>query len=145
MALECLTHLDVSMNQLAGCVPAEYSRLSKLQNLFVAANNLSGDLPRSLINGLQAASSLQMLDLSHYRFTGDISQFAALASANYLELSYNQFSGALSPAFGSMPLLAALMVGGNALSGGVPGELAAVTGLVQLGVQGNNLSGAMHR
>ncbi len=43
-----LITLNVSANQLSDEIPAEYSGLTNLQNLYLQSNKLSGSLPASL-------------------------------------------------------------------------------------------------
>ncbi|XP_058072782.1 receptor-like protein 15 isoform X1 [Magnolia sinica] len=119
-ALSSLKSLDLSGNNLEGCLPSkELANLSKLEVLDLGYNQLNGslflqdlcnlenlqelDLRRNELEGslppcLSNLSSLQLLDLSENRLSGQISSslISSLTMIRFLSLSYNRFEGSLS-------------------------------------------------
>ncbi|CAO2167769.1 unnamed protein product [Urochloa humidicola] len=123
---------------LSGPMPRGLDRLTALQELTLARNNISGPLPP----GLSLLTSLRSLDLSYNAFSGPVpDDVALLASLRYLDLTGNAFSGPLPAAF--PPTVRFLMLSDNAFSGPIPEGLAAKSPLLlHFNVSGNQLSGS---
>ncbi|CAL0312829.1 unnamed protein product [Lupinus luteus] len=115
--LRFLEILNLSDNSLVGKVP---DNLSNLQNLTVVSlrnNYLSGFLP----NGFR---KLQVLDLSFNLLNGTLPLNFGGDSISYLNISYNRFSGKISPDFAArIPVNATVDFSFNNLTGEIPREI----------------------
>ncbi|MCO5567399.1 hypothetical protein L7F22_021089 [Adiantum nelumboides] len=134
-----LMHLIIYENRLQGPLPSSIGQASKLSYLEAEDNLLSGSLPDALSNCTQ----LQNFSLAYNHFTGSIPGY--LASVPYivfvLNLSHNNFSGAIPIGFGSMKLMQGLDLSENKLSGSIPHDLSLCAGLLSLKLAANSLSG----
>ncbi|KAM5555353.1 hypothetical protein ABKV19_023318 [Rosa sericea] len=133
------TILVLNRNQLTGSLPMEIGKLKNLGALDISDNLLSGELPTSLGNcesleklylqgnfflgpipsSMQELRGIRDLDLSRNNLSGDIPQFLENLNLEYLNLSFNQFWGAV-PTGGVFKNASATSVAGNArLCGGM--------------------------
>ncbi|KAH7667707.1 Non-specific serine/threonine protein kinase protein [Dioscorea alata] len=90
VTLSSLKFIDLSANNLSGQIPKEMVNLVGLQNLDLSCNNLSGEIPED-IGRMQ---SLESLNLSRNELIGSIP--LGLSTLHFLEslnLSYNNLSG----------------------------------------------------
>ncbi|OEL31186.1 hypothetical protein BAE44_0007795 [Dichanthelium oligosanthes] len=94
-----LMALNLSSNQLAGEVPDEFLKLTKLHTFLLSGNCLSGTIPRSLSN----VTALSRFAANQNNFTGFIPT-GITKHLNNLDLSYNRLSDTLS-GLASMGLL----------------------------------------
>eukprot|EP00882_Tetradesmus_deserticola_P030006 GHRQ01033658.1.p2 GENE.GHRQ01033658.1~~GHRQ01033658.1.p2 ORF type:complete len:160 (+),score=55.04 GHRQ01033658.1:791-1270(+) len=126
---------------LGGRIPASFAKLAKLRMLMLEHNALTGTLPElcssrmqleaiSLRNNLLTGPATQFgdcrltaLDISDNYFTGLLPVPRSRNSTSWLSLQVyrannNFFEGTLPQfAFGEAPMLAALVLGGNSLTG----------------------------
>lgn len=86
-SLNRLKHLDLSLNQFIGSIPASLFGVHQLSNVFLQRNRLSGNL------GIQAGSvtSIDTIDLSHNNLSGELSPI--LANARNIYLNHNHLTG----------------------------------------------------
>ena len=70
-------------------------------------------------------------------------ELGACVELDWLDLSQNKLSGAISPSVGKLVKLKTLILDENALEGRVPDELGACVELQELNVGQNKLSGAI--
>ncbi|XP_059656328.1 leucine-rich repeat receptor-like serine/threonine-protein kinase BAM3 [Cornus florida] len=133
-----LSLLELQNNYLTGRIAEQTSKLpSKLNQLNLSNNRLSGHLPTSIGN----FSELKILLLSGNRFTGTIpSDIARLRSILKLDMSRNNFSGLIPPEIGNCLTLTYLDMSQNQLSGPIPVELAHIHILNYLNISWNHLS-----
>ncbi|XP_062023465.1 LRR receptor-like serine/threonine-protein kinase RGI5 [Rosa rugosa] len=90
--LQKLTLLDLSFNSLSGAIPSEISHVTSLQiSLDLSSNGFTGELPETMA----ALTQLQCLDLSHNMLFGKIKVLGSLTSLASLNISCNDFSGAI--------------------------------------------------
>ncbi|KAM5555371.1 putative LRR receptor-like serine/threonine-protein kinase [Rosa sericea] len=133
------TVLGLNGNQFTGSLPMEIGKLKNLGGLDISNNLLSGELPSSLgscqslevlllqgnfflgpiPSSMKELRGIRDLDLSRNKFSGDIPQFLENLNLEYLNLSFNQFWGAV-PTGGVFQNASATSVAGNArLCGGM--------------------------
>ena len=120
--LSMLAKLDLRNNKLSGSIPSSLGRLSQLTRLNLRSNQLSGSLPGSL---------------------------GRLSRLTYLNLHSNDLSGSMPDL--SRTMLEELylannhdaMVEGSGLTGPVPAWLNGMTGMRELWLWGNRLSGTI--
>ncbi|EFJ06059.1 hypothetical protein SELMODRAFT_136102 [Selaginella moellendorffii] len=114
--MNLLSQLNLSMNQLSGNIPPEMGRCKELLLLDLSSNQLSGNLPPDLgmitsltitldlhknrfIGLIPSAfarlSQLERLDISSNELTGNLDVLGKLNSLNFVNVSFNHFSGSL--------------------------------------------------
>mmetsp|Transcript_25953 Transcript_25953/g.43288 ORF Transcript_25953/g.43288 Transcript_25953/m.43288 type:complete len:1058 (-) Transcript_25953:34-3207(-) len=125
--LEVLVTLDLRHNDLSGTFPVTVDSIATLDIIQIDYNQFTGGLP-------EATNSLarkQVVSLSHNKFEGNVEISAEyLLSPNitgfriqYVDVSYNDLSGAVSPVFGFMPTLRHFDLSGNGFVGGFPSNV----------------------
>ena len=125
--LEDLTQLGLHQNALTGGIPEEFGRLRSLEILTLVRNALTGPLPAQL-GSLQ---NLVHLDIRDNALTGPLPpELGDLSRLQNLRLAANELTGPVPPEYGGMTSLRQLYLANNAdLSGALPAELTALTGL----------------
>ncbi|WCJ36650.1 disease resistance family protein / LRR family protein [Euphorbia peplus] len=148
--------LELGINHLVGSIPAWFgSSLRNLKVLTLPGNNLDGEIPPEFCE----LTSLQLLDLGNNRFSGPIpscfDNLKAMATVQnpsfqitYLS-SYNEI---LDDAFAVtkgrevkydtlLTMVTSMDISNNNLSGDIPDEVTALSGLRFLNFSGNHLTG----
>ncbi|KAL5712742.1 hypothetical protein ACHQM5_014883 [Ranunculus cassubicifolius] len=136
VTLKNLETIDLSYNQLTGSIPASITILPSLTNVLLCHNHLTGSIPsfysKTLLridlkhNNLSGSlspsslpSSLEHLSLSSNQLTGSVNRLLVkLNRINYLDLSYNRFTGPIPDPIFSFPL-SSLQLQRNMFSGWV--------------------------
>ena len=125
-------------NGLEGNIPAELSKLSKLEGLFLAKNALNGSIPPRL----GALLALNSLDLSYNEISGKIpSELGELSKLEELLLRDNSINGEIPLELGSLGSLICLNLSYNELSGKIPDDLENLFNLEKIYLNSNNLEG----
>lgn len=107
---------------LAGTLPSSLQYCRSLQNLVLAGNRISGDIPPEICDWLPY---LTTLDLSGNELSGEIpSQIGNCKFLNNLILSDNKLSGSIPLELSRLDRLKQFSVAGNRLSGSIPDDLA---------------------
>ncbi|KAM7274935.1 hypothetical protein ACFE04_016801 [Oxalis oulophora] len=128
--------LDLSNNQIGGSIPANLP--ATLQNLFLSANQFSGNIP----NPVSPLVVLSAMSLNNNLLTGEITDsFQNLPALVNLDLSFNNMSGQLPPSLASLSSLSTLHVQNNQLSGNL--DVLEDLPLTDLNVENNLFSGAI--
>ncbi|XP_068652681.1 putative leucine-rich repeat receptor-like serine/threonine-protein kinase At2g24130 [Aristolochia californica] len=177
-----LKQLSFQSNLLEGEIPAEFGNLhqlvylnlgsneltvncSRFQELELAGNNVSGELPsvvgdlstsllqlhleENLIYGfippsISNLANLTLLNLSFNLFNGSIpSEIGRMNKLERVYLSSNLLSGHIPAAFGDIPHLGLLDLSRNKLSGTIPDSLSDLTQLRRVWLNNNQLSGTV--
>ncbi|XP_057430304.1 leucine-rich repeat receptor-like serine/threonine-protein kinase BAM3 [Lotus japonicus] len=135
-----LSLLELQNNYLSGKIPQETSKAiapSRLGQLILSNNNLSGSLPASIGN----FPNLQILQLSGNRFSGEIPpDIGRLKNIIKLDVSMNNFSGTIPPEIGNCTLLTYLDLSQNQLLGPIPIQVTQILILNYLNVSLNHLN-----
>ncbi|KAJ3131004.1 hypothetical protein HK100_007004 [Physocladia obscura] len=134
--------LDLSENNLSGCIPDAISALVNLRRLKLNSNNLEGSIPPSL----GSLINLRDLYLSKNNLSGSIPiELFQLRSLELLSLYSNSLNGTLPPAISNWSRLKYLALSGNNFSGSIPQELGTLTDLHTLYLGDNQFSGEIPR
>ncbi|OVA05722.1 Protein kinase domain [Macleaya cordata] len=135
-----LSLMELQSNYLTGSFSEEQNNLllpTKLGQLNLSNNRLSGSLPRSIGN----FTGLQILLLSGNRFTGKIpAELGNLKHLLKLDMSKNNLSGRIPPEMGNCVLLTYLDLSQNQLSGPIPIQIAQIHILNYLNISWNQLN-----
>ena len=117
--LSKLENLALSYNALTGEIPAELGKLGNLERLGVATH--SGEIPREL----GKLSKLEKLDLSYNALTGEIpAELGKLGNLEKLQLHENELSGEIPAELGKLNDLEWMRISdGNEFTGCVPDGL----------------------
>ena len=133
-----LEQLSLSLNQLSGEIPPELGNLTYLTSLDLFRNNLSGEIPPELGN----LTYLTSLDLFENNLSGEIpSELGSLTKLTRLSLDDNLLNGEIPSELASLPNLERLNLKSNRLSGGIPSELGSRSRLTLLNLADNQLTG----
>ncbi|CAB9527629.1 LRR receptor-like serine threonine-protein kinase [Seminavis robusta] len=133
--------LRVEDNQITGTIPTEIGLLANFSQIDVSGNSISGFLPSEI--GL--AKGLTGINLHATNMQGTLPEelYTELNHLRRLYLNGCSFSGTISSSLGLLTNLAGLNLANNHFHGTIPNEFEALTGLSQLLVNGNKLSGTV--
>nr|GMD50155.1 probable LRR receptor-like serine/threonine-protein kinase At3g47570 [Ipomoea batatas] len=163
--LVSLIAFEAGVNLLSGIIPSEIGELHKLQVLSLGENQLFEKMPLTLFNLTSLASifldnnkfdgnipsnvenfrTLNELYMNNNKLDGTIPQqvFNLPSLSKYLDLSYNSFTGPLSPAVGKLKTLNILDISGNKLSGKIPYTIGDCLSLGYLDMHDNLFEGTI--
>ncbi|KAK6228744.1 hypothetical protein SCA6_001084 [Theobroma cacao] len=164
--LKFLKVLNFSANGLTGSLPASMGNNVNLLALDFSQNLMTGDLPAWIFkSGLNQVSlsekklganvdnpistspgtslqKIQVLDLSHNSFSGEItSDVGVLSGLQLLNLSRNSIIGRIPGTVGELKALAVLDLSQNQLNGSIPMEIGGAYSLKDLRLNENFLEG----
>ncbi|KAG8377055.1 hypothetical protein BUALT_Bualt09G0128200 [Buddleja alternifolia] len=139
--LSQLAFLDLSVNQFNGSVPS-FALLRNVTTINLGHNNLTGQIPNSLWEGLE---SLNFLDLSENSLEGEIpTSLFVLPSLKVLYISSNRFSGSIRELTTSfLSPLEDLDFKTNNLGGPIPRFLFEIHNLSSLSLASNKFNGSV--
>ncbi|GMI86628.1 sucrose-induced receptor kinase 1 [Hibiscus trionum] len=126
--------LNLSSNQLSGDLP---SSLISCELIDLSSNMISGDV--SVISNWEA--SLLDLDLSSNKLSGSLSNLSHFGDLNTFNLRNNSLVGALPSLLDTSPRLSVVELSLNQLSGHIPGSFFTSTTLKSLNLSRNQLTG----
>ncbi|XVF77193.1 hypothetical protein PTKIN_Ptkin14bG0026300 [Pterospermum kingtungense] len=135
--LSNLNHLDLWRNNLSGQIPSSLIKnLSQLEFLDLGINQLEGPIP----DEVSAFPNLQFLYLSYNFLNGTLpSWLYTIPSLHSIELSHNQFSGHIKEF--QYHSLEEIILSSNKLQGPIPSSISTLLNLTSLVLSSNNLSG----
>ncbi|XP_039173784.1 MDIS1-interacting receptor like kinase 1-like [Eucalyptus grandis] len=139
-AMENLTHLDLSKNQLSGRLPSCLKKLKALEMILLGDNRLRGQITNSFCHFKQLA----VLNLHKNGFDKVLPQcLSNLTELVLLDLSDNDFIGGIPPFGRRFHSLAIIDLENNCLTGGIPTQLCQLDSLRFLSLARNNISGSI--
>ncbi|KAK8629309.1 hypothetical protein V6N13_078153 [Hibiscus sabdariffa] len=129
--------IDFTRNYLNGTIPPEWTS-TKLENLSVAVNRLSGPIPDYLAN----ITTLLSLSLESNMFSGPIPpSLGKLANLEKLVLNANNLTGELPQALTDLTKLTELRIGSNNFTGRIPDMFQNWKQLEELEIQASGFEG----
>ncbi|KQK10357.1 probable LRR receptor-like serine/threonine-protein kinase IRK [Brachypodium distachyon] len=137
-----VTSLSLAAESLSGRLPRALLRLDALLTLSLPGNNLSGPVLPSLLGSL---TRLRSLDLSSNRLAAAVPAdlFAQCREIRSLSLAHNELSGYIPTDVASCSSLVSLNLSSNRLAGPIPDGLWSLPSLRSLDLSGNALSGSV--
>uniref|UniRef100_J3L1M9 non-specific serine/threonine protein kinase n=1 Tax=Oryza brachyantha TaxID=4533 RepID=J3L1M9_ORYBR len=143
-----LTLLVLYGNSISGVIPSSLCKMKSLMLLDISGNRLTGPIPDCTVNpSSRNSTSLNIYNISlrNNKLSGKFpSFFKNCRNLLFLDLSYNQFSGALPAWIGkNLSSLVFLRLRSNFFSGHIPLELTRLVSLQYLDLEENNLSGSL--
>ncbi|KAL6123590.1 hypothetical protein ACLB2K_076111 [Fragaria x ananassa] len=169
--MSSLEVISYTFNEFKGSIPPDIGlNMPNLQEVYLAGNDFSGEIPASFSN----ASQLKKFDIWDNMFVGDvptsfgnlpilhwlnlgfnhqgsnsyndldfITSLTNCSSLKMLSLSVNKFGGIIPASFGKLQKLQLLSLSANRLSGRIPSSLGNLTQLFELSVSQNALEGSI--
>ncbi|GJN39200.1 hypothetical protein PR202_gb28302 [Eleusine coracana subsp. coracana] len=155
--LQDLNVLNLGGNRLTGPIPSWLGAMKKLYYIDLSGNQLSGEIPMSLMDLPLLASEEAMAEFNPghmpltFTLTPNNGQATRRGRAYYqmsgvattLNLSDNQFTGAIPSAVGRLKTLQVLDVSYNNISGSIPPEIGGLARLQILDLRRNRLTGTI--
>ncbi|QHO10251.1 LRR receptor-like serine/threonine-protein kinase [Arachis hypogaea] len=145
-----LVTLRMNHNGLTGTIPETlWDKLSSLEELNIANNELKGQIPLSLFH----SCNLAYLDLSNNNLTGEFHEYireysrCAQKPLRILDMGWNEITG-MVPDLSQLQSLEQLRLGNNRLNGSIHEGIGQLSNLNELSLgnnflTGNKLSGAI--
>ncbi|WRX30507.1 Protein kinase domain - like 10 [Theobroma cacao] len=133
-----LTMLELDHNQLTGNLPQNICRGGTLRYFTANDNHLVGPIPE----GLKNCTSLLRVYLEGNRLTGNISEdFGVYPSLKFIDLSDNEFYGEVSSNWGLCKSLQAISIARNNITGRIPPEIGSSSQVHRLDLSSNDIVG----
>ncbi|MCB9556290.1 MAG: leucine-rich repeat domain-containing protein [Deltaproteobacteria bacterium] len=129
--------IDLTNNNLSGSLPDQLAALTKMSDLVLPQNRLTGGIPSAL-----ASLPIDRLQLNGNQLSGALPKWLDRLPLAVLELQNNSFSGAIPASLAKVPSLTVLHLQNNRLSGVIP-DLSGLSQLQQLGLGNNTLDGPL--
>ncbi|KAL5716582.1 hypothetical protein ACHQM5_018252 [Ranunculus cassubicifolius] len=129
--------ISVQSDSLPGVLPPQLVKLPRLRTFILDRTSIRGPIPKEW-----GATKLVNIAISGNRLSGTIPvSLANISTLKILAMEYNNLSGALPPELGNLVNLERLLVSSNNFSGTLPESLAKLTNLKDLFVQASGLQG----
>ncbi|KAK9097064.1 hypothetical protein Sjap_022561 [Stephania japonica] len=133
-----LGQISLSHNRLSGDLPPSIGNFVAVQKLLLDGNQFTGRIPAE-IGKLQ---QLSKLDFSDNRFSGAIApEISKCKSLTFVDLSQNELSGEIPDAITGMRILNYLNLSRNHLVGTIPSSISTMQSLTAVDFSYNNLTG----
>ncbi|XP_057804245.1 leucine-rich repeat receptor-like protein kinase PEPR2 [Salvia miltiorrhiza] len=141
-SLISLTVFSVYSNRMTGTIPGGITKLTNLTDLVLAQNNFEGEIPSDL--GKNMIPGLGILDLTGNQFTGAIPR--AACTGNRLlrfTLGDNKFSGGFPTEIIKCKSLYRLFLYNNRLEGSIPNDIGNSSSIAHFDIRGNLFEGTI--
>lgn len=143
--LRRLKYLDLRANSFSGAIDGILGQLESVVHVDLSQNQFSGSVKSMADGSSEIISSLQYLNISHNRLSGELfakDPIPLFDSLEVFDASFNQLSGHV-PSFNFIVSLKILRLGNNQLSGSLPEALIKENSMVltELDLSSNQLSG----
>ncbi|GMQ07898.1 hypothetical protein CsSME_00051892 [Camellia sinensis var. sinensis] len=134
--------IDLSYNRLSGPLPPTDSLPITIQKLDLSSNHFNGTV-QSLF--FQPGWNLTAFNVSNNSFAGPIPSSICTnsASVQFLDFSFNEFSGQIPLGFGGCSKLEVLRADFNRLSGPIPSDIYKAGALQEISFPVNKLNGTI--
>ncbi|WCJ33296.1 Leucine-rich receptor-like protein kinase family protein [Euphorbia peplus] len=133
-----LEQLNLSENRLSGDLPTSIGNLSSLQILLLSGNHFTGKIPGEI----GRLKNVLTLDMSRNNFSGEIpAEIGDCPMLTYLDLSQNQFSGSIPVHISQIHILNYFNISWNQMSSTLPKEIGSMKSLTSADFSHNNFSG----
>ncbi|XP_047180949.1 receptor-like protein 1 [Vigna umbellata] len=128
--------LNMSINDIQGSIPREFSQMHFLDTLDLSDNNFSREIPKNI----STLKYLEELYLDGNSLSGSIDSFSITSLAT-MDLSNNHLVGNLPSVMGNFSRLTELSLSNNNLGGSISTRFVELNALEYLDISGNNFSG----
>ncbi|GMJ13191.1 NEMATODE-INDUCED LRR-RLK 1, Germination Repression and Cell Expansion receptor-like kinase [Hibiscus trionum] len=136
--LKNLALLDLRNNSFGGKVQEIFGKFTRLKSLALRGNSYTDGL---LSSGIHELTNMSRLDLSYNDFSGALPvEIARMLGLKFLILAHNQFTGDIPFEYGDLSNLQALDLSFNGLSGSIPPSLGNLRSLLFLMLANNSLT-----
>ncbi|KAL5697759.1 hypothetical protein ACHQM5_028876 [Ranunculus cassubicifolius] len=137
--LKNLKYLFMAHNNLIGEIPETFSGLLNLQHLDLSINKLSGRIPTTLF----LLKNLTGLYLFTNRLSGEIPRTIETLFLEEIDLSINYLTGTIPEGFGKLRYLRSFDLYVNNLTGEIPASIGLLPSLSRMRLFRNNLKGVL--
>lgn len=157
----CAERFNLRQNKLTGKIPSELSRLTRLIDMVLHTNALTGPIPKlsnltkltslnldgnkltgPIPSGVSKLTLLESLHLIANELSGTLPDLSNLTNLREMNVRDNSLVGTLSTSIGLVGrALTSLKVNGNFMSGTIPSEMGLLTSLVELNLENNVMEG----
>ncbi|GFP83253.1 systemin receptor sr160 [Phtheirospermum japonicum] len=132
-----LAYLDLSINNVSANFPS-FADCSSLEHLDLSSNNFNG----SVENSLSTCNKLRFVNLTNNRLTGPVPRLPGGVGIQFLYLQENDFQGVFPDSLTDLcTTLLELDLSYNNFTGALPENLGSCSGLEILDISANNFSG----
>ncbi|CAA7013862.1 unnamed protein product [Microthlaspi erraticum] len=132
-----VTEIHLESFSLPGIFPPEFGNLTRLQEIDLPRNYISGSIPTTL-----SRIPLKILSVTGNRLSGPIPpQFGAISTLADVNLEDNLLTGSLPSNLGNLRSLVRLLLSANNFTGQIPESLSNLKNLTEFRIDGNSLSG----
>ncbi|CAA0291908.1 unnamed protein product [Arabidopsis thaliana] len=132
-----VTNIQLRGFNLRGIIPPEFGNLTRLTEIDLVLNFLSGTVPTTL-----SQIPLEILAVTGNRLSGPFPpQLGQITTLTDVIMESNLFTGQLPPNLGNLRSLKRLLISSNNITGRIPESLSNLKNLTNFRIDGNSLSG----
>ncbi|XP_058209723.1 probable leucine-rich repeat receptor-like serine/threonine-protein kinase At3g14840 isoform X4 [Rhododendron vialii] len=133
-----LEDIDLTRNYLSGTIPLEWGSMMELKKISLLGNRITGRIPKELAN----INTLAIITVEFNQLSGPIPpKLGSLPHLEQLHLTSNYFTGELPKELANLTTLKEFLIGSNYFTGKIPDFIQNWTNLEKLGIVGSGLDG----